>query len=69
MIVLQRRQVFGITVNKNHIILCSGPKVTDSVSVWDLFLDFSPLLFTAGLKWLPQKSRDVTLNPLIMERK
>lgn len=61
------RQVFGITVNKNHLILCHSPKVTGSVSVWDLFLDFSPFLFTAGLKSLLQKSRYVTLNPLIQQ--
>lgn len=60
------RQVFEITVNKNQLILCSSPKVTGSVSVWDLFLDFSPLLFTAGLQ-LPQKSGYVTLNPLIQQ--
>lgn len=43
------------------ISFCSSPKATGSVSVWDLFLDFSPLLFTAGLQ-LPQKSGYVTLH-------
>lgn len=59
--------MFGITVNKNHLILCRSPKVTGSLSVWDLFLDFSPFLFTAGLKSLLQKSRYVTSNPLIQQ--
>lgn len=59
--------MFGITVNKNHLFLCSGPEATGSVSVWDLLLDLSPLLFTAGLKLLLQESRYVTLNPLIQQ--
>lgn len=55
--VLQRRQVFGITVNETHLMLCSGPKVTEIFSsekqIWHIKPTYSAskCMYCMERKW------------------